>query len=91
MSRGAVVLGIDVGTTTLKAVAVDGSGIVVASASAPNTWDVDDHGNVQIDMDVLADRAIAVLADAAAQSGAPVAGIGIAWMFVRYRRRQATA
>ena len=78
MSRGAVVLGIDVGTTTLKAVAVDGSGVVVASASAPNTWDVDAHGNVQIDMDVLADRAIAVLADAAAQSGAPVAGIGIA-------------
>lgn len=78
MTTGGVVLGIDVGTTTLKAVAVDGSGAVVASASAPNAWDVDDLGQVQIDMDVLADRAIAVLADAAAQAGAPVVGIGIA-------------
>lgn len=78
MTDGGVVLGIDVGTTTLKAVAVDGSGVVLASASAPNAWDVDDRGQVQIDMDVLADRAIAVLADAAGQVEAPVAGIGIA-------------
>ena len=78
MTARGVVLGIDVGTTTLKAVAVDGTGAVVASASAPNAWDVDDRGQVQIDMDVLADRAIAVLADAATQAGAPVAGLGIA-------------
>ena len=78
MTPRGVVLGIDVGTTTLKAVAVDARGAVIATASAPNAWDVDDRGQVQIDMDVLADRAIAVLADAAAQSGAPVAGIGIA-------------
>lgn len=78
MTTRGVVLGIDVGTTTLKAVAVDARGAVIASASAPNAWEVDDRGQVQINMDVLADRAIAVLADAAAQSGAPVAGIGIA-------------
>ena len=67
MTTRGVVLGIDVGTTTLKAVAVDARGAVIASASAPNAWEVDDRGQVQINMDVLADRAIAVLADAAAQ------------------------
>lgn len=78
MTASQIVIGIDVGTTTLKAVAVDAHGEVVGTASAPNVWDVDDRGQAQVDMDVLADRAIGVLVETARSAGAMrVAGIGI--------------
>lgn len=79
MTARDIVIGIDVGTTTLKAVAVDTFGAFVGTASAPNEWDVDDLGQVQVDMDALADRAMAVLAETARAAGADarVLGIGI--------------
>lgn len=74
-----VVVGIDVGTTSIKASAIDLDGTVVGSAQAPTTWHVGERGEVQIDMDVMADAAITVMADAAQDvTGAVrVLGIGI--------------
>lgn len=77
-----VVIGIDVGTTTMKAVAIDASGEVVGSASAATTWDVGASGEVQTDIDRLTDAAIEVLVNTAASAGdgSRVAGIGITGM-----------
>lgn len=77
-----VVIGIDVGTTTIKAVAIDSSGDVVGSASAATTWDVGASGEVQTDIDRLTDEVIDVLVKTAvaAGDGTRVAGIGITGM-----------
>ena len=69
MTARRIVIGIDVGTTTLKAVAIDEFGAFAGTTSAPNVWDVDDRGEVQVDMDAFADRAIAVLVEAARAAG----------------------
>ena len=75
---GSIVLGIDVGTTTAKAIAVDASGEVVATAQAPTRWDVSPTGDVQTPMDRMADDVIGVLAAAAdAVPDRRVAAIGI--------------
>ena len=77
-----VVLGIDVGTTSSKALALDMDGTVVGSASAATVWDVSDTGEVQIDADRLADVVIDVLRRAALDAGdsTKVLGIGITGM-----------
>ena len=74
-----LLIGIDVGTTTTKAMAIDSiSGNVVAAAKAPTRWDVGAFSEVQTDIDRFADDAIAVMAQAAEQvPTAPVLGIGI--------------
>jgi sugar (pentulose or hexulose) kinase len=74
-----IVVGIDVGTTSIKASALDLEGSVVGSAQARTTWEVGPRGEVQTDVDALADAAIAVMAEAAASvpGGAVVLGIGI--------------
>lgn len=72
-----VVVGVDVGTTSIKALALDLDGAVVGSASAPTVWNVGERGEVQIDIDVLADAAIAVIAEAATSPASPVKVIGI--------------
>ena len=71
------VVGVDVGTTSIKAVALDLDGSLLGSASAPTTWNVSDSGEVQVDIDHLADAAIAVIAEAAESVGSDVRLIGI--------------
>jgi len=74
-----VVVGVDVGTTSIKASALDLEGVVLGTSSTPTTWDVAAHGEVQIDIDVLTDAAIDVIARAAqaVDGGVSVRGIGI--------------
>lgn len=73
-----IMIGVDVGTTTTKAVAVDAAGTVVGSAQAPTRWDVSSRGEVQTDIERFADDAIAVICLAADRVPAlPVLGIGI--------------
>jgi sugar (pentulose or hexulose) kinase len=72
-----ILVGVDCGTTSIKAVAVSLSGDVLAIASRPTPWR--HHGpNSDIDPRVLADTAIAVCAEAAesVDGGAEVVGIG---------------
>lgn len=76
-----LLLGIDVGTTSMKALAMDSTGRILGSASEPTVWDVTSGGQTQMPADRLADTAIAVLAaaarDAQGAGGGPVLGIGI--------------
>lgn len=73
-----LVIGVDVGTTTTKAVAIDALGAVVGAAQSPTRWDVSESGDVQTDIDRFADDAIAVMCRAVAEAPAlPVLGIGI--------------
>jgi sugar (pentulose or hexulose) kinase len=80
MSTTELVVGVDVGTTSIKAAALDLNGVVHGTASAPTPWEVGPNGEVQVDVDVLADAAIKVMEQAALATGgkAKVVGIGIA-------------
>ncbi|CAB5007770.1 MAG: hypothetical protein F2892_03690 [Actinobacteria bacterium] len=77
-----VVIGVDVGTTTTKAVAIDSSGAVVGSASSVTTWDIGINGEVQTDIDRLTDAVTGVLVETAHSvgEGTRVTGIGITGM-----------
>ena len=77
-----VVIGVDVGTTTTKAVAIDSSGAVVGSASSVTTWDIGISGEVQTDIDRLTDAVTGVLVETAHSvgEGTRVTGIGITGM-----------
>lgn len=77
-----VVIGVDVGTTTTKAVAIDSSGAVVGSASSVTTWDIGINGEVQTDIDRLTDAVTGVLVETAHSvgEGTKVTGIGITGM-----------
>ena len=77
-----VVIGVDVGTTTTKAVAIDSSGAVVGSASSVTTWDIGINGEVQTDIDRLTDAVTGVLVETAHSvgEGPRVTGIGITGM-----------
>ena len=77
-----VVIGVDVGTTTTKAVAIDSSGAVVGSASSVTTWDIGISGEVQTDIDRLTDAVTGVLVETAHSvgEGTKVTGIGITGM-----------
>ena len=78
MTASGIVIGIDLGTTTAKAIAVDVTGRIVATAQAPTRWDVGPSGEVQTPVDRMADDAISVLAEAAAAvPDSMVAAIGI--------------
>lgn len=73
-----VCIGVDVGTTSIKAIAVNVAGICVGDAGTETPWRVDDIGRVDIDVDLLASTAIDVITRAGA--GFEVVGIGITGM-----------
>ena len=75
-----IVLGIDVGTTSIKGVALDLEGATVSTASTITQWDVAESGDVQMPIDRLADAALHVMQELArtAPTGSSVVGIGIA-------------
>jgi glycerol kinase len=72
-----IVIGIDVGTTSIKAVAIDLDGAVVGHASSRTMWDIGARSEVQVGMDSLADAAIDVMARTAQSVEFPVTVIGI--------------
>jgi len=74
---GDVLLGVDVGTSSIKALAVSPTGEVLAAHSAPTPWH---HEGPHFDIapTMMADAVIEVLAQAAAAAGADPAGGSIA-------------
>ncbi len=77
-----IVIGIDVGTTSMKAHAFELDGTIVGRATLPTVWDVGINGEAQIDVDTLTDTAIQVLVQAIPDSvpAGAVIGIGITGM-----------
>lgn len=76
----AVLIGLDVGTTSAKAVALDERGEVLGEGRRPTPWRTVPTG-AELDADALLDAARGALADAAdAAGGRPVAAIGVASM-----------
>jgi sugar (pentulose or hexulose) kinase len=73
-----VCIGVDVGTTSIKAVAIDLNGERVGTASSETPWLVGANGRVDIDVAVLAETAIDVIRRAGANT--QVASIGITGM-----------
>jgi gluconokinase len=75
-----VVLGLDLGTTSAKAVAFDPDGRVCAQAETGYPLLEPEHGHAEQDPDRVVEAALGVLRDAAAAArdgGAEIAGIGI--------------
>ncbi|WP_210492587.1 FGGY family carbohydrate kinase [Patulibacter sp. SYSU D01012] len=76
----AVLIGLDVGTTSAKAVALDETGEVLGEGRRPTPWRTVPTG-AELDALALLDAARAALADAAAAAGGrPVAAVGVASM-----------
>ncbi len=77
-----IAIGIDVGTTSMKAHAFTLDGEIVGRASLPTPWNVLGNGETQIDIDVLADTAIQVMAESVpgSHSHGSVIGVGITGM-----------
>ncbi|MCW2846175.1 MAG: xylulose kinase [Marmoricola sp.] len=75
-----VLVGLDVGTTSAKAVATTADGKVLGAGRAPLTWHRSDFG-VEIDAQQLVDASISALGMALENSGArDVIGLGVASM-----------
>ena len=76
---GAVVIGVDIGTTVTKAAAFDASGRLVARAAAATTWQSPRPGWAEVDMEALWQHVAATLRDLCARlaSGDTVAAVGI--------------
>jgi sugar (pentulose or hexulose) kinase len=81
MSRHGLLVGIDVGTTRVKAIAMNTDGVVRAESEQPMPWRHDGN-RAEIDPATIARLATVVAADAAgranAEAGSPVLGVGVA-------------
>lgn len=76
-----VTVGIDIGTTSVKAVAADDEGVVVARARVPHEIRVPRPGAFEHDVDqAWRDGVLAAMAAAAADLDEPVAGVNVAAM-----------
>jgi sugar (pentulose or hexulose) kinase len=75
----AAIAGLDVGTTSSKAVVYGEDGVVLGTGRAPTTWDIDQQG-VQTDAEVLWRSAFDALSTAAEAAGVPVHAVGVASM-----------
>lgn len=77
-----IAIGIDVGTTSMKAHAFTLDGEIVGRASLRTPWNVLVNGQTEIDIDVLADAAIHVMAESVpgSHSHGSVIGVGITGM-----------
>ena len=79
MSDG-LLIGLDVGTTAVKAALVDGDGREIAQGRAPTPWRAVPTG-AEVDPGELLDAAAAAAREAVAAAGSPrIAGIGVASM-----------
>lgn len=73
------VIGLDIGTTSAKAVAYRADGTTAGAGRAPTPWTTTPLG-VEMDAHELLDSARTALATAADQAGEPIAAVGIASM-----------
>lgn len=73
------VIGLDVGTTSAKAVAYSSAGAVLSTGRVATPWGSTPHG-VEMDADALFDAARTALLQAADAAGEPIRGIGITSM-----------
>jgi sugar (pentulose or hexulose) kinase len=73
-----VFVGVDVGTTRVKAVAIDADGRVLSDAEQPTPWTHGPGGTIETDPDELVRRAVAVACEAARDT--PIAGLGVTGM-----------
>jgi sugar (pentulose or hexulose) kinase len=71
--------GLDVGTTSSKAVVYGADGVVLGSGRAPTTWDVGPHGT-QIDAEALCRSAFDALNAAADDADVRVSAVGVTSM-----------
>ncbi len=80
MTASGLLVGVDVGTTRIKALAVDAAGKERARTERPTPWRRE-NGRTEADPERIAELAAAVAAEAAAASGEPrVLGIGVTGM-----------
>jgi sugar (pentulose or hexulose) kinase len=71
-----ILVGVDVGTTSIKALAVSPGGTVLGESSRPTPWR-HDGGRADVDPTLLADTAIAVCADAASAAAMGASGSSV--------------
>ena len=76
-ARTPVLVGIDMGTTSFKAIATDLDGAVLGQAGQATPWIVEENGNVHADIDAFVDVAVQVMAQAAERCAVPVEVLGI--------------
>lgn len=72
-----ILIGIDLGTTSFKAIATDVDGSTLGQASEATPWIVEENGNVHAEIDSFVDVAVRVMAQAAQQCAASVEVLGI--------------
>ena len=78
--RRELLAGLDVGTTSVKAVLMTPDGVEVAHGRAPTVWSTTEHG-VEADPYAIVDAAEHALAEAlAGEPDSPVIGLGVASM-----------
>ena len=80
MTRQRVVVGVDVGTTTMKAAAFALDGCSVGEASVVTCWDVGSGGETDMDVERLTRDFIDLVADLVETTGTQCIGIGITGM-----------
>jgi len=76
-ARTPVVVGIDLGTTSFKAIAADLDGTILGQAGEATPWIVEENGNVHAEIGAFVDVAIRVMAAAAERCTTPIEVIGI--------------
>ncbi|WP_162907201.1 FGGY-family carbohydrate kinase [Allorhizocola rhizosphaerae] len=75
-----LLVGVDVGTTRIKAVAIDHLGRACGDAERQTPWRRDGAGHAEADPMALADAVKAVCAEAVSRVDTPVLGIGVTGM-----------
>ena len=80
MTRQRVVVGVDVGTTSMKAAAFALDGRSVGEASVVTCWDVGSGGETDMDVERLTRDFIDLVADLVETTGTQCIGIGITGM-----------
>ena len=76
-ARTPILVGIDMGTTSFKAIACDLDGVELAQAGESTPWIVEENGNVHADIDAFVEVAVRVMAQAAANCAGEVEVLGI--------------
>lgn len=76
-TRTPVLVGIDMGTTSFKAIATDLDGTVLGQAGQATPWIVEENGNVHADIEAFVDVAVQVMSQAAERCNGEVEVLGI--------------